>query len=76
MKYSDTGWLSGEALFLLTQMMDGISGKARKQLGFSRRDVCVETKLLMRKVAASSYSSLAFTEFRKYHLTERSRTCE
>lgn len=76
MKYSDTGWLSGEALFLLMQMVDGISAKARKQLRFSKRDVCVKTKLLMRQVAASSYNSAAFSEFRKYHLTERSRTCE
>lgn len=74
-KYTDTGWLSGEALFYLTQMMDGISARARKRLGLTSRDVCVKTKLLLRQTRATGYQSQAFTDFKEYHLNNHSKTC-
>lgn len=75
MKYADTGWLTGQQLFYLIQLLDADSGRIKREFNMSQREVCVKTKLLIRQAAALSFNTDAFQVFRKSHLNKRSRTC-
>lgn len=75
MKYADTGWLSGQELFYLIQLLDADSRQVKKAYGLTQREICVKTKLLLRQAAALGFDTQAFRIFRKDHLNNRSRTC-